>query len=93
MFHFSYDKNLEILKGISFKLEPNTKVALVGESGEGKTTITNLLLRLYEVTGGSIAIDNQPINDVTQTSLRDNIGVVFQEPALFSGTVRENIGY
>jgi ATP-binding cassette subfamily B protein len=91
--HFSYDKNLEILKGVSFNLEPNTKVALVGESGEGKTTITNLLLRLYEVTDGSIRIDSQSINDVTQSSLRENIGVVFQEPALFSGTVRENIAY
>jgi ATP-binding cassette subfamily B protein len=66
---------------------------LVGESGEGKTTITSLLLRLYEPQGGSIKIDGQNINDVSQYSLRHAIGVVFQEPALFSGTIRENIAY
>jgi ATP-binding cassette subfamily B protein len=89
---FSYDQT-PVLKGLSFVLEPDTKVALVGESGEGKTTITSLLLRLYEVDSGAIRIDGQNVNDVTQSSLRDNIGVVFQEPALFSGTVRENIAY
>lgn len=89
---FAYDKT-PVLKGLSFSLEPDTKVALVGESGEGKTTITSLLLRLYEVNGGSILIDDQNINDVTQQSLRRSIGVVFQEPALFSGTIRENIAY
>jgi ATP-binding cassette subfamily B protein len=81
------------LKGLSLTIEPNSKVALVGESGEGKTTITSLLLRLYEANEGSITIDDQDINDVTQQSLRNNIGVVFQEPALFSGTIRENIAY
>lgn len=90
---FGYDKNHKILTGINFKLSPNSRNALVGESGEGKTTITNLLLRLYEVDGGSIEIDDQDINGVKQASLRENIGVVFQEPALFSGTIRENIAY
>jgi ATP-binding cassette subfamily B protein len=89
---FAYDKT-PVLKGLSFTLEPDTKVALVGESGEGKTTITSLLLRLYEVKEGQILIDGQDINGVTQRSLRNNIGVVFQEPALFSGTIRENIAY
>jgi ATP-binding cassette subfamily B protein len=65
----------------------------VGESGQGKTTLTNLLLRLYEVSDGQIRIDGQNVNDVTQSSLRANIGVVFQEPALFSGTIRDNIAY
>lgn len=90
---FGYDKDKLVLKDISFTVKPDTKVALVGESGEGKTTLTNLLLRLYDVSDGSISIDGQNIADVTQASLRRNIGVVFQEPALFSGTIRENIAY
>ncbi len=90
---FGYDREHEVLKGISFDIPADSKVALVGESGEGKTTIVNLLLRLYDVTSGSISIDNQDIADVTQGSLRHNIGVVFQEPALFSGSIFENISY
>jgi ATP-binding cassette subfamily B protein len=78
---------------ISFTAAPDSKVALVGESGEGKTTITNLLLRLYEVDRGSIRIDGQDVNEVTQASLRGAIGIVFQEPALFSGTIYDNIAY
>jgi ATP-binding cassette subfamily B protein len=89
---FGYD-DTKVLKKISFNVPADSKVALVGESGEGKTTITNLLLRMYDVDAGSITIDGQDIRSVTQASLRDNIGVVFQEPALFSGTVRENIAY
>ena len=90
---FSYGQDVSTLRDINFAIAPDTKVGLVGESGEGKTTISNLLLRLYEVDGGEIRIDGQNINDVTQSSLRANIGVVFQEPALFSGTIRENIAY
>lgn len=90
---FGYDSDKPVLKDISFVIEPDTKAALVGESGQGKTTITNLLLRMYEVDKGEIRIDNQSISEVTQRSLRDSIGVVFQEPALFSGTIRENIAY
>jgi len=89
---FAYDEQ-PVLKGVNFRLLPGTKTALVGESGEGKTTITSLLLRLYEPQQGKILIDGQDINQVTQASLRDSIAVVFQEPALFSGTVRENIAY
>ncbi len=90
---FSYDKNQPVLKDINLTIEPDTKIALVGESGEGKTTLTNLLLRLYEPEQGNILIDGQNIADITQRSLRENIGVVFQDPALFSGTIRENIAY
>ncbi|HEX3569158.1 MAG TPA: ABC transporter ATP-binding protein [Candidatus Saccharimonadales bacterium] len=90
---FAYDADKPVLRNVNVHIEPDTKVALVGESGEGKTTLTNLLLRLYEVTDGQIRIDNQNINDVTQSSLRGNVGIVFQEPALFSGTIRENIAY
>jgi ATP-binding cassette, subfamily B, bacterial len=89
---FAYDEK-PVLKGLSFSVAPDSKAALVGESGEGKTTITNLLLRLYEPNAGTILIDGQDITQVTQASLRSQIGVVFQEPALFSGTIRENITY
>lgn len=91
--NFAYTKGEPVLKDISFSLQPGTKTALVGESGEGKTTITNLLLRLYEVNEGKITIDGSDIRAVTQRSLHENIGVVFQDPALFSGTIRENISY
>ncbi len=91
--YFSYDESQSVLKDITLTIAPDTKIALVGESGEGKTTLTNLLLRLYEPEKGTIQIDDQAINSVTQRSLRQNIGVVFQDPALFSGTIRENIAY
>ena len=83
----------EVLKDINISIAPDTKAALVGESGEGKTTLTNLLLRLYEPNSGTISIDDQNIQEVTQQSLRENIGIVFQDPALFSGTIKENISY
>lgn len=89
---FSYDKK-QVIKGVSFEALPDKKLALVGESGEGKTTLTNLLIRLYEPDSGSITIDDQNIAEITQQSLRENIGVVFQDPALFSGTIFENISY
>lgn len=90
---FSYGKGKDVIKGVSFTLHPNKKVALVGESGEGKTTLTNLMMRLYEPKSGTISIGGKDITTVTQHSLRKNIGVVFQEPNLFSGTIRENITY
>jgi len=90
---FAYEEGQPVLKKVSFKVEPGSKLALVGESGEGKTTISNLLLRLYDPTDGKILIDSQDVKAVTQRSLRENIAVVFQDPTLFSGTVRENIAY
>ena len=90
---FAYDNGTPVLNAISFDLKPGQKLALVGESGEGKTTISNVLLRFYELGNGAILIDDQDISSVTQTSLRKKIAVVFQEPALFSGTIRENISY
>jgi len=80
---FGYDDESTVLHGVNFKIAPDTKAALVGESGEGKTTLTNLLLRLYDVRGGQIVIDGQDVRHITQASLRKNIGVVFQDPALF----------
>lgn len=91
--HFAYKKSKPVLNKVTFTLEPGEKVALVGESGQGKTTIANLLMRLYQPDGGIIAIDDIDITKVTQASLRSQIGIVFQEPALFSGTIRENIAY
>ncbi len=90
---FGYTKTDPVLQDMSLEIAPDSRIALVGESGEGKTTITNLLMRLYEPQEGHILIDGQDIQEVTQQSLRRAIGVVFQESALFSGTVRENIGY
>jgi ATP-binding cassette subfamily B protein len=90
---FGYEVKNPILRGVSFTLEPGTKAALVGESGEGKTTIANLLLGLYVPQKGTIEIDGQDVTKVTLASLHDTTAVVFQEPALFSGTVRENIAY
>lgn len=90
---FGYTANEQVLYDISFTADPGKKLALVGESGEGKTTITSLLLRLYEPLQGVIRVDGTDITSVRQTSLREHIGVVFQDPALFSGTIRENISY
>lgn len=90
---FGYDKKQPVLKDINLTIKPDSKIALVGESGEGKTTLTNLLLRLYEPEKGRILIDGQDISDVRQESLRSHLGVVFQEPALFSGSISENISY
>lgn len=91
--NFAYEDGEQVLKSVSFELSAGSKMALVGESGEGKTTITNLLLRLYDPQSGAITIDGTDIARVTQQSLRENIAVVFQEATLFSGTVRENIAY
>lgn len=90
---FGYNNNEKVLKKVSFDVAPGSKVALVGESGEGKSTVASLLMRLYEPESGTITIDGVDIAHATQRSLRENIAVVFQEPAPFSGTVAENIAY
>lgn len=90
---FGYSPGENVLKNVTFSVKPGQKLALVGESGEGKTTLTSLLLRLYDLDSGAIKIDGTDISGVRQTSLRRNIAAVFQEPALFSGTIRENISY
>lgn len=90
---FSYEKNKQVLHDINFRILRNEKLALVGESGQGKSTIVNLILRYYEPQRGEISICGQNISDVTQNSLHKNQAVVFQESLLFSGTIRENILY
>ena len=83
----------EILKGITFEVKPGTVTALVGPSGAGKTTISALLPRLYDVTGGTISIDGQDIRNFTLNSLRGSIGVVMQDSHLFHDTITENLRY
>jgi len=90
---FGYGDDQLVLRNISFTLRPGEKVALVGESGEGKSTLSNLLMRLYQPKEGVITIDGVDISTVKQASLRTNIATVFQDPNLFSGTIRENIAY
>lgn len=90
---FGYNPKDIVLSDVSFAVRPGQKLALVGESGEGKTTLVSLLMRLYDIDQGAILVDDTSISEVRQTSLRRNIAAVFQEPALFSGTIRENIAY
>ena len=88
---FEYIKNKPVLKNINLKVKTGEKIALVGNSGGGKTTLVNLLPRFYDVTSGQILIDGTDIRDFTVQSLRDKISVVFQDNFLFAGTIRENI--
>lgn len=92
-FRYASAMQKPVLTDISFMLRPGEHVALVSESGGGKTTLTNLLMRLYQPDSGEIMIDDVAIDVVQQKSLRRHIATVFQEPALFSGTIRENIAY
>jgi ATP-binding cassette subfamily B protein len=90
---FGYTPDRPVLRDLSLDIAPGTTVALVGPSGAGKTTICSLLPRFYEVTGGRITIDGIDIRDLTQASLRGQIGIVQQDVFLFAGTIRENIAY
>jgi ATP-binding cassette subfamily B protein len=82
-----------VLNGVSFKINSKEKVALVGHSGAGKTTITNLILKLYEPTAGEISISGQSYKDLSFYDVRQNIALVFQENELFSTSIRENVAY
>ena len=90
---FSYDETFPVLKDISFRCEPGKMLALVGPTGVGKTTITQLISRFYEPSEGRILIDGHDIRDVTTESLRRAISPVLQDTFLFNGTIAENIGY
>jgi len=90
---FGYDPDREILRGITLRVAPGERVALVGPSGSGKSTIGRLLFRFYDVTGGAVRIDGQDLRDITQDSLHAQIGVVPQDTVLFNDTVYYNIAY
>jgi len=90
---FSYEGNKKVLDNISFEVKAGETVALVGPSGAGKTTICSLIPRFYDVESGSITIDGIDLREMTQQSLRKQIGVVQQDVFLFTGTIRENIAY
>ncbi|MBQ0138728.1 MAG: ABC transporter ATP-binding protein [Kurthia sp.] len=90
---FKYDTGKTVLDDLSFRLEAGKMTAFVGPSGAGKTTICSLIPRFYEVTEGQIIIDGMPIKDMTQQSLRQQIGIVQQDVFLFTGTIKENIAY
>ncbi|MDQ2066622.1 ABC transporter ATP-binding protein/permease [Xinfangfangia sp. CPCC 101601] len=90
---FSYEPEREILRGLSLRVGPGQKLALVGHSGSGKSTVGRLLFRFYDVSSGAIRIDGQDIREVTQSSLHAQIGVVPQDTVLFNDTIRYNIAY
>ena len=91
--HFSYDGDKTVLKDISFQAKAGEKIALVGPTGSGKTTIINLLMRFYDINSGEIKIDGTNITDYKINQLREKIGIVLQDTFLFSGTIMENIRY
>ena len=88
---FSYDKSKELIKDLDLKVSKGQRVAIVGPTGSGKTTLINLIMRFYDVDKGSISVDGYDIRDLKRKSLRDSIGMVLQETWLRNGTVRDNI--
>ncbi|MEH2141278.1 ABC transporter ATP-binding protein [Nostoc sp.] len=90
---FGYNPDQLVLKGVNLHAYPGQMVALVGPTGSGKSTIINLILRFYDVSGGAVKIDDVDVRSVTQASLRRQIGIVLQDNILFSGTVAENIAF
>lgn len=90
---FSYNKEVSLIEDWSLAVKPGQRIAIVGPTGCGKTTIINLLMRFYDVDGGSIQVDNRDIKTMSREELRRNYGMVLQETWLFHGTVRENIAY
>lgn len=91
--NFSYSENKKLIENLNLKVKPGNRIAIVGPTGCGKTTIINLLMRFYDVTSGEIKVDNTNITHLTRESLRRNFGMVLQDTWLYSGTVKENIAY
>ena len=91
--HFGYEPGSEVIRGLDVSVQPGEQVALVGETGAGKTTIVNLIMRFYDVTQGSIKVDGVDIRDMPREVLRQRFGIVLQDTWLFHGTILENIRY
>ena len=91
--YFGYNVFEPVLKGIDFEIKPGEMVGIVGPTGVGKSTLINLIMRFYDVTGGRVTIDGHDVRNISQQTLRENIGIVFQETFLFAGTVYDNIAY
>ena len=90
---FRYVLDVPLIEDMNLKVEPGQRIALVGPTGCGKTTLVNLLMRFYEINGGTLRVDGRPIDTVTRDSLRGNLGMVLQETWLKAGTIAENIAY
>ncbi|MBN1484198.1 MAG: ABC transporter ATP-binding protein [Chloroflexia bacterium] len=91
--HFAYPGGSNILQGVDFEAQPGQRVALIGPTGSGKTTVINLIPRFYDVTEGQVLVDGVDVRDVTLSSLRRQIGIVLQDTFLFRATIAENIAY
>ena len=90
---FSYNPDQELITDLSFQVQPGQKVAIVGPTGAGKTTLVNLLMRFYDIDAGQITIDGVDVNTMTRRDVRSRVGMVLQDPWLFSGTIAENIHF
>ena len=90
---FNYKEDEPVLQGVTINAEPGERIALVGETGAGKSTVIRLIARFFDVTGGAVRIDGHDVRDVTQASLRAQLGIVLQDTFLFDGTIRDNIRY
>ena len=90
---FRYVPDVPLIEDMNLRVQPGQRIALVGPTGCGKTTLVNLLMRFYEINGGTLKVDGHPIGTVTRDSLRGNLGMVLQETWLKAGTVADNIAY